>query len=105
MGFWDKVKQNAHFAGEKRQCTLCLQQVLMMLEDEAYANFTPAEAASFCKELKIAYTNFAYRVQEYKFTSLTIKDKEYNVKEYDAIIQTKIRYIYKKYGVIDTRFK
>lgn len=95
MGFWDKVKQNAHFAGEKRQCTLCLQQVLMMLEDEAYANFTTAEAASFCKELKIAYTNFAYRVQEYKFTSLTIKDKEYNVKEYDAIIQTKIRYIYK----------
>ena len=73
MGFWDKVKQNAHFAGEKRQCTLC--------------------------------TNFAYRVQEYKFTSLTIKDKEYNVKEYDAIIQTKIRYIYKKYGIIDARFK
>ena len=105
MGFWNEFKKDMHIAKEQRQCARFLQQILMMLEDEAYANFTPAEAASFCKELKIAYTNFAYRVQEYKFTSLTIKDKEYNVKEYDAIIQTKIRYIYKRYGIIDTRFK
>lgn len=105
MGIWGEFKQNKHLAEEKWQCVRFLQQVLMMLEDEPYANFTPSEGAEFFRGLKIAYINYAYRIQEYKFTSLSIRGKEYNVKEYDAIIQTKIRYICKKYGINDERFK
>ena len=71
--------------------TGAVQQILMMLEDETYANFTPTQGMNFFKELKIAYINYTYRIQEYNITSLTIKDKQYDVKEYDVIIKAKIR--------------
>lgn len=105
MGFWEQLKQNKHIAEEKWQCVRFLQQILMMLEDETYAKFTPNEGAEFYKELKTAYVNYTYRIQEYHFTSLTIKDKEYNVKEYDTIIQNKMKILCKKYGIYDERFK
>ena len=105
MGFWNEIKRNVHIAKEQRQCELFLQQILMMLEDEVYANFTPTQGMNFFKELKIAYINYTYRIQEYNITSLTIKDKQYDVKEYDIIIKAKIRNLCKKYGINDERFK
>lgn len=105
MGFWNEFKGNMHIAEERRQCARFLQQILMMLEDETYANFTLAQGMNFFKELKVAYINYTYRIQEYNITSLTIKDKQYDVKEYDSIIQTRIRHLCKKYGINDERFK
>ncbi|RGR79763.1 hypothetical protein DXA06_23070 [Bacteroides ovatus] len=105
MGFWNEFKKDMHIAKEQRQCARFLQQILMMLEDETYANFTPTQGMNFFKELKIAYINYTYRIQEYNITSLTIKDKQYDVKEYDVIIKAKIRNLCKKYGINDERFK
>lgn len=102
---WEEFKHNLHIAKEERQCARFLQQVLMMLEDEVYANFTISEGMNFYKELKIAYVNYAYRIQEYNITSLTIKGKQYDAKEYDFIIQTKLKSLCKKYGINDERFK
>ncbi|WP_336617447.1 hypothetical protein [Bacteroides acidifaciens] len=105
MGFWNEIKRNVHIAKEQRQCELFLQQILMMLEDEAYANFTPTQGMNFFKELKIAYVNYINRIRIYNITSLTIKDKQYDVKEYDIIIKAKIRSLCKKYGINDDMFK
>ena len=60
MGFWNEIKRNVHIAKEQRQCELFLQQILMMLEDEVYANFTPTQGMNFFKELKIAYICLLY---------------------------------------------
>lgn len=104
MGFWGGFKQNMHVAEERRQCSYFLQQVLKMIEDEPYANFTSSEGAEFFKELKIAYINYSYRMQKQNFTSLIIKDKEYDFKTYETIIQTKMKDMCIKYGIKDERY-
>ena len=89
MGFWNEIKRNVHIAKEQRQCELFLQQILMMLEDEVYANFTPTQGMNFFKELKIAYINYINRIRIYNITSLTIKVSSMMLKSMILLLRLK----------------